>query len=363
MSIGTTIKRLRRERDITQEQLAEYLGITSRAVSQWECDRTTPDISQLPALCHIFDVSSDTLLGIDIEKSNEEINRYIHRADETNKQGDFASGAAILREGLQKFPKSYTIMHELASAIVCANGCSTTKEYEEVVALCKRILAECTDSVTRNAAIQTLGAAYRHAGKREEMLKMAEELPNVWFSREDFMRYNWKGDADFGKCLDYMDYLVRRVLEMIEILAGQRYDNNEFVYSFEDRIRLWETRVALLELLFPKGDYLFNALFGDQACTHLCSAYLEKGDYERAWHWLEKRAEFVIHMETYDFTAPHTSPILSGFVSGGWIGIRGDGFLQKMLNWLTADEESAVLRTDSRYEPLVHRLEEVAKKL
>ena len=69
MSIGSTIKRLRREKDITQEQLAEYLGITSRAISQWECDRTAPDISQLPALCHIFDVSSDVLLGIDIEKN------------------------------------------------------------------------------------------------------------------------------------------------------------------------------------------------------------------------------------------------------------------------------------------------------
>ena len=50
MSIGSTIKRLRREKDITQEQLAEYLGITSRAISQWECDRTAPDISQIPAL-------------------------------------------------------------------------------------------------------------------------------------------------------------------------------------------------------------------------------------------------------------------------------------------------------------------------
>ncbi|MBQ9130605.1 MAG: helix-turn-helix transcriptional regulator, partial [Clostridia bacterium] len=54
MSIGSTIKRLRREKDLTQEQLAEYLGITSRAISQWECDRTAPDISQLPTLCHIF---------------------------------------------------------------------------------------------------------------------------------------------------------------------------------------------------------------------------------------------------------------------------------------------------------------------
>jgi len=363
MSIGSTIKRLRREKDITQEQLAEYLGITSRAVSQWECGRTAPDISQLPALCHIFEVSSDTLLGIDIEKNNEEINQYIHRTYETNKQGDFASSVEILREGLHKFPKSYAIMHALADAIVCANGCNSTEGYEEVIVLCQRILAECTDSITRNATIQTLGAAYRHAGKQEEILKLAEELPNVYFSREDFMRYNWKGDADFGKCLDYMDYLIGRTLEMIGTLAGQRHDNNEFIYSFEDRIRLWETRVALLELLFPNGDYLFYAQFGDQACTQLCSAYLEKGDYERAWYWLGKRAEFVVHMETYDFHAPFTSPILCGIVPGGWIGTRGDEFLQEMLNWLTEDEESAVFRADARYERLVNRLEAVKKNL
>ena len=64
MSIGTTIKRLRRERDITQEQLAEYLGISTGAASQWECDRTAPDITQLPLLANIFDVSTDELLKL-----------------------------------------------------------------------------------------------------------------------------------------------------------------------------------------------------------------------------------------------------------------------------------------------------------
>ena len=74
MSIGATIKKLRREKNITQEQLAEYLGITSRAVSQWECDRTMPDITQLPLLANIFEVGTDVLLGVDIEKNEQKIN-------------------------------------------------------------------------------------------------------------------------------------------------------------------------------------------------------------------------------------------------------------------------------------------------
>lgn len=77
MSIGTTIKRLRRERDITQEQLAAYLGISTGAVSQWECDRTEPDIAQLPLLANVFDVSADELLEIDGKKKDESIQVFL----------------------------------------------------------------------------------------------------------------------------------------------------------------------------------------------------------------------------------------------------------------------------------------------
>ena len=77
MTIGTRIKQLRQEQNITQEQLADSLGITSRAVSQWECDRTAPDISQLPALANIFNVTTDMLLGVDISRREEAINAIL----------------------------------------------------------------------------------------------------------------------------------------------------------------------------------------------------------------------------------------------------------------------------------------------
>ncbi len=117
MSIGSTIKRLRREKDITQEQLAGYLGITSRAISQWECDRTAPDISQLPALCHIFNVSSDVLLGIDIDKTKDECQaRRILKKDGKNAafcawrkvhlDPDFLNDLPVILETLDKLTES-----------------------------------------------------------------------------------------------------------------------------------------------------------------------------------------------------------------------------------------------------------------
>jgi len=362
MSIGSTIKHLRREKNITQEQLAEYLGITSRAVSQWECDRTAPDISQLPALCHIFHVSSDTLLGIDIDRSNEEIQNYLDKARGEMRDGKFECCEQTLREAIRKYPKSYAVMNQLANAIVCVNSRKGIHEYDEVFDFCQRILAECTDSITRYEALDTLGTAYGCAGKQEEMRQLANDMPHVYFSREDFMYYRWKGDSDFGEFQDYMSYLIDRLTEMIGIAACQLHDNREFVYPLEDRIYLWKTEIALLELLFPDGDYQSKAQLAESACSMLCTAYLTKHDLETAWHWLEKGAAFAIHMDTYDFKAPHTSPVLRGYSDGGWIMEAEGNHSQALLIWLTTNAEAEPLHSDTRYTALISKLKKFAKK-
>ncbi|MBQ7317178.1 MAG: helix-turn-helix transcriptional regulator [Clostridia bacterium] len=177
MSIGSTIKRLRREKDITQEQLAEYLGITSRAISQWECDRTAPDISQIPALCHVFDVSSDVLLGIDIEKNNQKIQKYLDEAHNLCCQGRWEEYTAILREANKKFPRDYKIMHTLADAMVNEYSRKGIKEYDEVFTLCNRILSECTDSKIRYETMETLGIAYGYAGKKMKCCSWPKKCP------------------------------------------------------------------------------------------------------------------------------------------------------------------------------------------
>ena len=62
-SIGTIIMRLRKEHGMTQEQLASALGITFQAVSKWENGISSPDLSALPLLADLFDVTVDQLLG------------------------------------------------------------------------------------------------------------------------------------------------------------------------------------------------------------------------------------------------------------------------------------------------------------
>ena len=60
---GQRIAQLRRERGMTQESLAQKLGITNQAVSKWESDQCCPDIMQLPALADTFGITLDELFG------------------------------------------------------------------------------------------------------------------------------------------------------------------------------------------------------------------------------------------------------------------------------------------------------------
>lgn len=62
-TIGKRIARLRRDKGLKQEDLAEMLGVTGQAVSKWENDQTCPDISLLPQLARILGLTVDELLS------------------------------------------------------------------------------------------------------------------------------------------------------------------------------------------------------------------------------------------------------------------------------------------------------------
>ena len=68
MTLGKRIMRNRKKLGLTQDQLAEKLGVTAQAVSKWENDQSCPDISMLPRLAEIFGVSTDELLGREPEQ-------------------------------------------------------------------------------------------------------------------------------------------------------------------------------------------------------------------------------------------------------------------------------------------------------
>ena len=125
-----------------------------------------------------------------------------------------------------------------------------------------------------------------------------------------------------------------QTMEMLDCLAGHDDENGGLLINKEQRKRLWKLKIDLLEQLFPDGDYQSNAQQGESACSFLVRMFLEENNLERAWYFLEKEADFAIHMDTYDFEDAHTSPVLEGYKDGGWIRENGKNQSGELLEQL-----------------------------
>ena len=77
LKLAENIKRMRKERSLTQEALANALGVTVGAVYKWEANLTSPEISMLVRIADLFDTSVDNLLGYDEVENEERIQKFI----------------------------------------------------------------------------------------------------------------------------------------------------------------------------------------------------------------------------------------------------------------------------------------------
>ena len=73
-SLGMMITSLRKEKQMTQLELANLTGVTDKAVSKWERDICYPDVNSLPKLAEIFGISVDELMKCKIEAKSEKMN-------------------------------------------------------------------------------------------------------------------------------------------------------------------------------------------------------------------------------------------------------------------------------------------------
>ena len=113
MELGQKIKQLRFKAGLTQEQLAQSLGVTPQSVSKWENAASMPDITLLPALAGEFGVSIDDLFDLSAEQKLQRIENRM--ALESELPGDlFLDYAEYLKEQLNAFPDRGRILGLLA---------------------------------------------------------------------------------------------------------------------------------------------------------------------------------------------------------------------------------------------------------
>ena len=111
-NLGSVIKRLRTEQGVTQDALAEYLGISYQAVSKWETGTSLPDITLLPKLAVFFGVRIDELFSVGHEDELERIDTMLQK--ETMSDQNYSYAKRILDGILKENPKDVEAMKRYA---------------------------------------------------------------------------------------------------------------------------------------------------------------------------------------------------------------------------------------------------------
>ena len=188
IKISENIKRLRKAKKITQEELAEIFNVTPAAVSKWENNETYPDITLLFPLSHFFGVSIDELMGYDymlIEKEIKKVKEEINNAWYVNNDWDKAKELVI--NARIAYPNDYEIMVNylfFTTGGVADNDPKLLVNNEkEIIKVCDLILEGCDVENYRFEAINYKAKVLYAKGAEQDALELLNNFPSFYHTR------------------------------------------------------------------------------------------------------------------------------------------------------------------------------------
>lgn len=371
ISIGTTIKNLRRQRDMTQEQLAEYLGITSRAVSQWECGRTAPDITQLPLLANIFEVSADVLLGIDVDAKEKRIAAVIEEANSLASKGYSREASALLRPKLQEYPDSCRLMKALMDVLFCEQlkclESDAKKEMTlEMIRLGEKILETCTDDDIRHLTIQILCIIYPEMGETDKALALAGKMPSYHCGYDSLMRLIYTS-AKMGRMrFDHIRCeLQYTIFQLHTCLCSNNnpFEDGTCPYTLEEMLLLNEKWFAIMDILFEDKNYGFYSCWLSQVHQKQAWTLAKLGRFAEAIQHLQTAADLAVEHDTRfnPGEGAYTCLLLRGQKYGSTYYSDSKNTSMEMLEGIQDKIYDPIRETDA-FVKLEARLKEAAKR-
>ena len=214
MKLGEKIKSLRKQKNISQEVFAGYLGVSFQAVSKWETGTTMPDVTMIPAIASFFGVSTDELFDFNLFETEKQVSEIRHEAYKY-RSTDPARSESILRDGLQRFPGNDIILNNLLY----------TLDYQtragEVINLCKTLIESTKDDAVKYDACRILATCYRENGQLDLVKPTLEIIPEIYFTKLELMASLLDGEDSYEAAQKQKNISAEDLIDML-IVVGKR---------------------------------------------------------------------------------------------------------------------------------------------
>lgn len=213
MNIGYKIRELRKKRGITQEQLANVIGVSFQAVSKWENGIALPDITLAPVLAKYFGVSMDELFDYSMMETEEKVRAITEESYKYRLENNWAEGRRVIEEGLKEFPDNDILLNNLLYVI------NYTENPDETLKIAAKILEITKEDDVRFDTYRFMAYAYKAKNDPESAEKILEKIPEIYFTKLTEVAYLMEGEtkreaADKQKWISF-----ENLIQMMEKLA------------------------------------------------------------------------------------------------------------------------------------------------
>lgn len=305
LKISQNIRCLRKEKNLTQETLANMLSVTPQSVSKWERGEGYPDITMLPVLANALGVTVDILLGNDRIAAEERIQNYIAEykrltADENLQHNAFSTA----RNAYEEFSYDFRIMMLYVNALKLYHPAESETEIKSI---CKTVLQNCDDPVLCADASYFL-CGFRNAGDRMAFLKKYIEYGQDW---------NWfkvyPMDSEEGKIMMQHEILDKWWhLNMYIYTYGDLFcEDCGRTVPHEDKIKLIHKCEKILAAVMDEGDYGEYTWYIGQYNAFLAREHAALGNTEQTLFYFERAVDGWILYDTLPMEYAYTNILMT----------------------------------------------------
>lgn len=314
LHFGETLKVLRKEKNFTQENLANFLGVSFQAVSKWERNESYPDITMLPSIAALFGVSVDKLLGIDLLENDRKIEEYINEYVRLWSAGRIDKVKELMKKATEEFPGNYALLVRYFNALISAEE---EESYligvrNEAQTIYDTIQSHCTDDSIRIWAkklmcryLRDLSLIKDSGCSIEEAERILDTMPIMQNTRDYYAMYMYPHDD-----LKRSKACANGISEMLRLFGEIMNRKYKSFLDADDNIS--QAYINLLEAVMPDGDYGKSYYLMVIHLQRLGVKKFLKGDENAALENFEKAVTLARKYDLMPQITHHTSPAVEG---------------------------------------------------
>ena len=312
MDLGNNIKSLRTKKKMTQEELAELLGTTSKSVSRWEQSLTYPDISLLPFIANIFEVTVDELLGVESIKQDEYVKELKKQADQYAMNNDYESELNLWQEAYKKLPNNEEVKIGLINVMNTINIITNEIKFStEIIKLAESILEKSTNNISRINVTQCLVDLYSQMNNIEMAEYYCKQLPNDLLFTRNIMRTRYLKDERL------LTSIQMNICDLVSEIGRESefvIYNNRMKKSNEYKKEYLERLIKIDELVFVKdNDFGYHAvptIFNNIELAKLEIKTTNKEDVViNCFNNIVKAVEYIVNFKPHKILSPFMNNI------------------------------------------------------